>query len=78
MNRCVRKEGSSFIKLERILEGEGRSEMDTKGNLNLIQDILNAGMLEDRAEVTGEGRLERLEKEQKSQTEMGSEVWERS
>lgn len=78
MNRCVRKEGSSFIKLERILEGEGRSEMDTKGNLNLIQDILNAGMLEDRAEVTGEGRLEMLEKEQKSQTEMGSEVWERS
>lgn len=78
MNRCVRKEGSSFIKLERILEGEGRSEMDTKGNLNLIQDILNARMLEDRAEVTGEGRLEMLEKEQKSQTEMGSEVWERS
>lgn len=78
MNRCVRKEGSSFIKLERILEGEGRSEMDAKGNLNLIQDILNAGMLEDRAEVTGEGRLEMLEKEQKSQTEMGSEVWERS
>ena len=52
--------------------------MDAKGNLNLIQDILNAGMLEDRAEVTGEGRLEMLEKEQKSQTEMGSEVWERS
>lgn len=78
MNRCVRKEGSSFIKLERILEGEGRSEMDAKGNLNLIQDILNARMLEDRAEVTGEGRLEMLEKEQKSQTEMGSEVWERS
>ena len=78
MNRGVRKEGSSFIKLERILEGEGRSEMDAKGNLNLIQDILNAGMLEDRAEVTGEGRLEMLEKEQKSQTEMGSEVWERS
>lgn len=34
-------------------------------------------MLEDRAEVTGEGRLEMLEKEQKSQTEMGSEVWEK-
>lgn len=31
----MRKEGSSFIKLERILEGEGRSEMDAKGNLNL-------------------------------------------
>jgi len=39
MNRYVRKEGSSYIKLERILEGEGRSEMDTKGNLNLIQDF---------------------------------------
>lgn len=39
MNRCVRKEGGSYIKLERILEGEGRSKMDTKGNLNLIQDF---------------------------------------
>jgi len=35
-------------------------------------------MLEDRAEVTSEGRFEILEKEQKSQTETGSEVWERS
>lgn len=50
MSRRVRREGSSYMWLERILKGEGRGGVGAKGHSNLIQE-------EKRSQIEGKSKV---------------------